>query len=262
MFNKRTQETGESVDHFKTDVIKLAEHCQYGDLKDDLIRDKLVSGIQDDKVREKLLGIKNLTLEAAIEMLRTTQAIKCRLKDMGGLTTQETLERNSSVNVVKHKKKVEREGRDQHKISKGMRNQARTNTPAVRKVCKFCGKQHEFKRELCPASGKKCKKCGKQGHFQKVCQSANAVHAVEDSQSEEETFAISTVKRSSSTPTLITFKVNQHHNITFEIDTGASCNILPFTEYVKATGDDRGCEIKKTATRLTMHNDTSERPMG
>lgn len=43
MFNKRIQEAGKSVDRFITDVIKLAELCQYGGLKDDLIRDKLVS---------------------------------------------------------------------------------------------------------------------------------------------------------------------------------------------------------------------------
>ena len=62
MFNKRVQDAGESIDHFITDIIKLAEHCQYGELKDDLIRDKLVSGIRDDKVREKLLGMKDLNL--------------------------------------------------------------------------------------------------------------------------------------------------------------------------------------------------------
>ena len=42
MFNKCTQDVGESVDHFIIDVLKLVENCQYGDLKDDLIRDKLV----------------------------------------------------------------------------------------------------------------------------------------------------------------------------------------------------------------------------
>jgi len=62
----------ESVEHFITDVIKLADHCQYGSLKYDLIRDKLVSGVNDDKVREELLEIKNLTLAIAIESLRTT----------------------------------------------------------------------------------------------------------------------------------------------------------------------------------------------
>ena len=42
MFNRQTQEPGESIDHYITDVIKLAENCQYGCLRDDLIRDKLI----------------------------------------------------------------------------------------------------------------------------------------------------------------------------------------------------------------------------
>ena len=59
--------------------------------------------------------------------------------------------------------------------------------------------------------------------FRKICQSTNSVYTNGDSFSEEETFAIiSTVKRSSSTPALITFEVNNQHNITFEIDSGVS----------------------------------------
>ena len=58
MFNRRAQESGETIDHYMTDVIKLAENCQYGELRDDLIRDRLVSGIRDDKVREKLFEAK------------------------------------------------------------------------------------------------------------------------------------------------------------------------------------------------------------
>jgi len=39
MFNRCVQEPGETIDHFITTVIKLAESCQYGGLRDDLIRD-------------------------------------------------------------------------------------------------------------------------------------------------------------------------------------------------------------------------------
>ena len=59
MFNRCVQEPGETIDHYITNVIKLAENCQYGGLRDNLIRDKLVSGIRNNKVREKLLGTKD-----------------------------------------------------------------------------------------------------------------------------------------------------------------------------------------------------------
>ena len=56
--------------------------------------------------------------------------------------------------------------------------------------------------------------------------------------------------------------VNNRHKVVFEIDTGASCNILPFVDYVKATGDKQGTHISPTITRLTMHNNTNAIPVG
>ena len=43
-FNKRSQEVGESVEHFFTDVHKMAKHCNYGDLREEMIRDILLWG--------------------------------------------------------------------------------------------------------------------------------------------------------------------------------------------------------------------------
>ena len=42
-FNRRCQEEGESA----PDLYALAEHCGYGDLRDELIQDRLVVGIRD-----------------------------------------------------------------------------------------------------------------------------------------------------------------------------------------------------------------------
>jgi hypothetical protein len=43
-FNKRSQEVGESAEHFITDVHKMAKHCNYGDLREEMIRDILLWG--------------------------------------------------------------------------------------------------------------------------------------------------------------------------------------------------------------------------
>ena len=45
MFSKSAQDAGENVDHCIIDVIKLAEYCRYDELKNDLIRDRLVGGV-------------------------------------------------------------------------------------------------------------------------------------------------------------------------------------------------------------------------
>ena len=49
-FNRRRQEDGEPVDTVITALHALAEHCDYGTLKDEMIRDRIVVGLQDSKL--------------------------------------------------------------------------------------------------------------------------------------------------------------------------------------------------------------------
>jgi hypothetical protein len=43
-----------SLDHFITALHTLSEHCGYGDMRDQLIRNLIVVGIRDDKLSEKM----------------------------------------------------------------------------------------------------------------------------------------------------------------------------------------------------------------
>jgi len=55
-FNRRTQEAGESYDQYKTELRKLAEGCDFDTITpDEMLRDRLIFGIRDSKVRERLL---------------------------------------------------------------------------------------------------------------------------------------------------------------------------------------------------------------
>ena len=53
-FNSRKQEEGETVDSFITALYGLAEHCEFGQLHDELIRDRIVVGIRDITLSEKM----------------------------------------------------------------------------------------------------------------------------------------------------------------------------------------------------------------
>ena len=44
-FNTRRQNSGESVDHYITDLKTLAASCEYGSLVSDLVTSQLVAGI-------------------------------------------------------------------------------------------------------------------------------------------------------------------------------------------------------------------------
>ena len=84
-----------------------------------------------------------------------------------------------------------------------------------------------------------------------------AHHVEDDYGGTAEVFFIHTVKSTASQPALVMCTVSEHHKVTFEIDTGASCNILPLTDYIKATGDRQGSFISSTQTQLTMQSHTS-----
>ena len=60
-FNQRVQESGESYDQYKTALRKLAEGCGFNSItRGEILRDRIVFGIRDNKVRERLLRESNL----------------------------------------------------------------------------------------------------------------------------------------------------------------------------------------------------------
>ena len=49
-FNRRCQLVGETADQFIASLYNLADNCNYGNLKNEMIRDRLVVGISIDRV--------------------------------------------------------------------------------------------------------------------------------------------------------------------------------------------------------------------
>jgi len=73
VFNTRNQQPGESIDQYVTDLRNKAKTCEFGDLTDSLIKDRLVCGITSDKTRSRLLKQSSLTLGGAltsVELMR------------------------------------------------------------------------------------------------------------------------------------------------------------------------------------------------
>ncbi|KAJ8367397.1 hypothetical protein AAFF_G00320240 [Aldrovandia affinis] len=73
-FNQRQQEMGESADCFITALHCLAEHCGYGTLHNEMVRDRLVVGLRDRRLSEQLQMDPELTLQKAVT--RAKQKIK------------------------------------------------------------------------------------------------------------------------------------------------------------------------------------------
>ena len=75
-FNSRSQQDGESVEEFIYSVHTLAQYCLYGNLHDEMVRDRIVVGIRDASLSQKLQMDPELTLEKATKMVRESEAIK------------------------------------------------------------------------------------------------------------------------------------------------------------------------------------------
>ena len=75
-FNQRQQEAGESVESFITALHCLSEHCGYGQLHDELIRDRLIVGLRDKRLSEQLQMDPELTLERAVTRVRQSDLVK------------------------------------------------------------------------------------------------------------------------------------------------------------------------------------------
>ena len=64
------------------------------------------------------------------------------------------------------------------------------------------------------------------------------------------------------TKALVTLLVNNRDQVSFQLDTGASVNILPYAHYVRVTGDKACKSLERTAMRLIMHNKAEVKPLG
>eukprot|EP00731_Ephydatia_muelleri_P013230 Em0007g540a len=83
-FNLRKQEDGEPVDDFVTSLYSLAQYCNFGDLHDEMTRDRLVVGLRDANLSEKLQLDSELTLEKAIAMARQSESVKLQQATVRG----------------------------------------------------------------------------------------------------------------------------------------------------------------------------------
>ena len=62
-FNRRNQLKGETSEQYIMELYRLSESCEYDDLKDEMIRDRLVVGIRDTALSQPLQLDPELTLD-------------------------------------------------------------------------------------------------------------------------------------------------------------------------------------------------------
>lgn len=74
-FNRRNQRNSETSEQYITALDNLIETCEYGELRDEMLCDRLVVGIRDASLSEQLQMDTDLTLEKAKKLVRQKEAV-------------------------------------------------------------------------------------------------------------------------------------------------------------------------------------------
>ena len=86
----------------------LSKNCSFGDLTSSLIKDRIIVRMQNNATRQKLLSEKGLTLEKCIEIARSYEATRIRMKAIQDKGDTETV---NQVQKPNHKFNQDRRDR-------------------------------------------------------------------------------------------------------------------------------------------------------
>ncbi len=276
-FHTKTQFPGEKVESFITTLKRLSQSCEFGDLGDSLVRDRVIIGLLDENLRIRLLRERNPTLQYVIDA--------CNAAEIAA-EQQRQLKQQKEVDAVRYAGQTRRRGKK--KETKDTRTNQNTQFQ-----CKKCGTKHAARS--CPAFGKTCNKCKKANHFSKVCRSTSTnlselytdmnatTDMTENTASEEthlfmdelhtdtmdETENITSASddenlfvdelRSQDTEWIETVRLN-NHPIDMKVDTGSAKNILPVAMYKQVR--QRKEALQKTKVTLTSYSGHRVKPVG
>ena len=218
-FNSRVRQSGESVATYVAELKLLGEHCGFADRLNEMVRDRLVCGINDPHIQRRLLQESDLTYKRAFEI---AQAMEVASRDIHDLQKQ-----SIPTPTVQHL-------------------QERRHTK--RYTCYRCGGNHTANK--CSFLSAECRACGKLGHIAKVCRSKSkkmpkattgkhkqtSINSVVPNKTPpltpdpplhcdgQEAYTLFTLPGKAK-PIVLTVKINGS-DIPMELDTGASVSII------------------------------------
>ena len=243
-FHKRVQKEGESIKVYAASLQKLAEHCNFGNGLSDTLRDRLVCGMKDEKVQQRLLTMADLTFKKAVE-------------------EAEMAERASKYAAEFHDGVIP----EVHQL------------PKSTSKCYRCDGYHE--PQSCRFLKEQCKYCKKWGHIERACrtkkrsqnnprktQPAVVKKLEEGARPVEEDLEDETVLNWGGVYTIEDWKDNkpmliettiEGKVVEMELDTGAAVSLIPHEMYQKKFAH---VPLGKTRTLLKTYTGEKVHPRG
>lgn len=151
-FNTRIRATNESVADYVAVVRQLTEFCEFGDTVDNMIRDRLVCGINDDRIQRRLLAEPKLDFAKALQLALAMESAALDSKKLSISAPAQPVYYESSPST-----------------SNAPRQPSTAPSSRFSVVCWRCGGQHYA--PSCKFREAVCNFCKKRGHIAKVCRS-------------------------------------------------------------------------------------------
>ena len=248
-FNTSVRNKGESVASYVARLQQLSEHCTFGTELNDMLRDRLVCGINHVPIQKRLFAESNLTFKKAFEIAQAMESVEKNAEDLQregacaaasqGLASSKP----GQSNYMSNPKAVHKKSKQQTYTQKGGTN---SNTSSSKKSCYRCLGDHN--PNDCKFKTVTCHKCKKYGHIAVACKSGgdskgshnkrkyNRAHHMSFHQGEEEQlgsndneydylFSVHSLNKPMEPPVWTEIKIDDK-SLKFEIDTGSPVTLI------------------------------------
>ena len=190
-FRECTQRVDENIEQFASRLQDYAADCGFQEMEQELLRDQLICGLRDPKIKETLLMQANLDFDRAYYLAQVQERAMREAAALKDKTEGQEINR------------VESRGSQRFK-------------------CTRCGGPHRTEDKRCRAQGKTCFTRGKQGHLARYCRSKKNQSSLNEI-SENNLIAVNRVESE-----LIETEIKiQGTPVKMLVDTGSKYSIIP-----------------------------------
>ncbi len=168
-FWSRNQIEDEPVDKWVKELRTIAADCEFKDQEDSMIRDKVVFGICDGRIKERMLRDTDLNLQKALDICRAAESTKSQMKEMA--------QDDMSSSSIHEMASFEKTGNGRKRETKEGDKRSCYRCGKVGHISPDCPSHNESTRNRRVHEDKEfnqtCYNCGGIGHFSKDCPSGD-----------------------------------------------------------------------------------------
>lgn len=245
-FYKRDQHEGEPVAEYIAQLRKLCSGCNFKDMER-MLRDRLVCGMRDDKLRYELLKRDNLRYDDVVEMMLSSESAGRDARMMQNAANGHT--------VVSYDATATGAATTSLPVSEPMDVNALQSKDSIR-LCYRCGDRHGGE---CRFVNVVCHYCKKKGHIEKVCTAkkrnrSRKINVVDDQADVQQMSIYNVDSCSRRVPAYEVRVLLDGVAVTMQVDSGAAYTLVNQGTWARVRARSPRRELRPLPNRLCTWN--------